>query len=331
MPAALNDALLRHQVYLEGVKLAAYDETEIEERARAVEAEIIGLIAGLGVASMSELTVKRLNNFVRRIRKSVGIEFRKLARAVQSFTRNFYEVENTIHRELLRNTRENPVNFQGVLRDIRKRIENRVVPGVGVETKRLFPNMLRSLENELSRLIRSGYANALSVEEMISELLGAGREKLRGWSGKIRRNGRNGLNTMLQHISTNMGAFNQAQVFNRYQWVSVIDDVTTDICTRRDGRVYVYGKGPLPPAHYNCRSTVVPYEEGADGLATWRGSKWFDWARDQPEPVLRDMIGRNEARNILQDGANASNFSKLTTVRKLPLSGFLDKIRNMLL
>lgn len=331
MAAELNDALLRHQVYLEGVKASAYDETEIEERATAVEAEILALIAALGVANMSELTIKRLNNFLKRLRKSVGIEFRKLSRAVQSYTGRFYGVENQIQRELLRQTQDREINFKGMLRDIRKTIENRVVPGVGIEAKRIFPNMLRALENELSRLIRSGYANALSVEEMLTELLGQGREKLRGWSGKIRRNGRNGLNTVMQHIAANLGGFNQAQVFERYQWVSVIDERTTEICTRRDGKVYVYGRGPIPPAHHNCRSTIVPYQEGADGLATWRGGSWFDWARDQPKPVLNDMIGNDEARKILQDDASPSNFPKLTTVKKLPLNRFLDKIRNMLI
>lgn len=330
MPASVQDALLRHQVYLEGVKAGAYDETEVEERAAAVEAAILGLIAGLGVANLNEVTLRRLNQFIRQARRSVGIEFNRLSRALQSYTREFFSIDNQIQREILRQTQQREIQFTGKLRDIRRAIENKVVPGVGVPGKRMLPQMLKQLENELVRLIRSGYANALTTQELIAQLLGEGQERHKGWSGKLRRNTRNGFNTLLQHISANLGGFNQAQVFDRYQWVSVIDDVTTDICLGRDGKTYVYGRGPIPPAHYNCRSTIVPYTEGADGLAEWRGDGWFSWAREQPDTVLSDMIGAEEAEKLLRDSASPSNFKKLTTVKKLPLQKFRDKLSKML-
>lgn len=42
------------------------------------------------------------------------------------------------------------------------------------------------------------------------------------------------------------------------EWVSVLDNATTDYCRGQDGKIYDIGKGPRPPAHYNCRSITRP-------------------------------------------------------------------------
>jgi len=43
-----------------------------------------------------------------------------------------------------------------------------------------------------------------------------------------------------------------------YQWISTLDSKTTLICGSRDGEIYPIGLGPMPPAHYSCRSTTIP-------------------------------------------------------------------------
>lgn len=42
------------------------------------------------------------------------------------------------------------------------------------------------------------------------------------------------------------------------EWVSVLDSHTTPYCRGQDGKKYDIGKGPRPPAHYNCRSVTRP-------------------------------------------------------------------------
>jgi SPP1 gp7 family putative phage head morphogenesis protein len=43
------------------------------------------------------------------------------------------------------------------------------------------------------------------------------------------------------------------------QYVSVLDGRTTLLCASRDGKVYDIDKAPPIPAHWNCRSSYVPY------------------------------------------------------------------------
>jgi len=47
-----------------------------------------------------------------------------------------------------------------------------------------------------------------------------------------------------------------------YIWISVLDGRTTIYCRNQNGRIYVYGFGPLPPAHPHCRSTIMPFVVG---------------------------------------------------------------------
>ena len=47
-------------------------------------------------------------------------------------------------------------------------------------------------------------------------------------------------------------------LFDKYEWVSTLDGRTTFVCMARDGKVYRIGEGPMPPAHYACRSTTIP-------------------------------------------------------------------------
>jgi SPP1 gp7 family putative phage head morphogenesis protein len=46
-------------------------------------------------------------------------------------------------------------------------------------------------------------------------------------------------------------------VTRKYRYVATLDTRTSAICRALDGREFEYGKGPMPPQHFNCRSTTV--------------------------------------------------------------------------
>ncbi|MCK5127786.1 MAG: minor capsid protein, partial [candidate division Zixibacteria bacterium] len=83
------------------------------------------------------------------------------------------------------------------------------------------------------------------------------------------------LDSLVRTITNNVSSVARGQVYyaNRdildgYQWVATLDSRTTMICGSRDGKIYQYGSGPMPPAHWGCRSTTIPkvkpeYDMGA--------------------------------------------------------------------
>lgn len=72
------------------------------------------------------------------------------------------------------------------------------------------------------------------------------------------------------------------------QWMAVLDNRTTDICTSRNGRIQVMGPGiEVAPAHFNCRSIVSPITalewkrlEKHDPAAEQRA---FGWLKSGPK------------------------------------------------
>jgi SPP1 gp7 family putative phage head morphogenesis protein len=52
-------------------------------------------------------------------------------------------------------------------------------------------------------------------------------------------------------------------ISKKYKYIATLDTRTTAICRALDGREFEYGKGPVPPQHFGCRSTiaaVIDYE-----------------------------------------------------------------------
>ncbi|MCP4493082.1 MAG: phage head morphogenesis protein [Gammaproteobacteria bacterium] len=89
-----------------------------------------------------------------------------------------------------------------------------------------------------------------------------------------------------------------SEILDGEEWVATLDSRTTLICAGRDGRVYPVGRGPYPPAHWNCRSVRVAVikdefasisqtarrpEVAAKGRGTTSSQTKFDgWLRRQP-------------------------------------------------
>jgi len=63
------------------------------------------------------------------------------------------------------------------------------------------------------------------------------------------------------------------------QYVSTLDTQTTLICINLDGQIFVVGRGPRPPMHFNCRSTTIPVI-----------SSWKEFGVKAPPPATRAMM-----------------------------------------
>jgi len=73
------------------------------------------------------------------------------------------------------------------------------------------------------------------------------------------------LDTLVRTIVSHTSSVARDQVYHAnseiidgYQWISTLDNKTTLVCGARDGKVYQEGVGPMPPAHWGCRSDTIP-------------------------------------------------------------------------
>ena len=74
---------------------------------------------------------------------------------------------------------------------------------------------------------------------------------------------RTAMNHVANHAREAVIAEND-DLADRVRWVSTLDTRTTPVCRERDGKTWPVGSGPRPPAHWGCRSTVVPV------IKSWR-------------------------------------------------------------
>lgn len=88
-------------------------------------------------------------------------------------------------------------------------------------------------------------------------------------------------------------------------WVSVLDSHTSDTCRFLSGKTFPINKGPRPPGHLNCRSTMVPLLIG-DKIP--RKQNWFEWLENQPEAVQVEALGPTRYRLWKEGGVKPEKF-----------------------
>lgn len=116
-------------------------------------------------------------------------------------------------------------------------------------------------------------------------------------------------------ISAHTTMINNVDVVDGYQWVSTLDRHTSNVCIARDGEVYPIGpSSPKPPAHWGCRSVIIPkvnpkYDLGADvsGRRPSVGSKgsaevvsgrttYGGWLKKQSAEFQNEVLGVSRAK-----------------------------------
>ena len=327
--ANLRDALIRQQVYLERVKVDAHETAEVNSIADYLAAGVIGALTALGVRKLSDVTLRELRKLIKKLNNMVGSRFKRLATQINSYLRRFTAVERDVTDGVFRgNGKRTPRGELPTVAELRSRTRAALVAAFGTTTPQALSRTLASMRDELVRMINTGYADNDDVVDVIERIRGTRARAFRdGWVEKVKRNVKTIVSTGMQSIASVVASAFGPLYFERYQWVSVIDSRTTEICTRRDGEVYIYGQGPTPPAHPNCRSKIVPYIE--EELDEWRGEDWYSWARRQPYSVLADLTDPATARAILDNDARREDFPRLAEVRRLRLADYRNRVQRM--
>lgn len=104
--------------------------------------------------------------------------------------------------------------------------------------------------------IRLGFLQGRTNQQIVQDLRGTKAAGYKdGVIGTHMKNAQMVVRTSVQHVAqvARMETMKlNADIVEEYEWVSVLDDRTTDICQALSGQTFPMGKGPLPPAHIGC-------------------------------------------------------------------------------
>jgi len=181
-----------------------------------------------------------------------------------------------------------------------------------------FGDYSAAQRGRIDQAIRTSVVEGETVDQTIQRLRGT--RKLGYGDGIInginRRSAEAIARTAINHTVTMARqqtlVENQA-VVSSVQWRSTLDGQTSEICIARDGQTYPLESGPRPPAHPNCRSTIVPVikswkELGIDLKEAEPGTRasmngqvpaaetYGTWLKRQPAAFQDDVLGAEKAQ-----------------------------------
>ena len=134
--------------------------------------------------------------------------------------------------------------------------------GIAVDQAERFSQVVRQglLTGEPTPAIAKRLIGNLQFGERarnVRQLIAAGGQSTSVANNQVVTLVRTSINQVANTASQQVYEANQ-DITKKYRYVATLDTRTSAICRALDGREFEYGKGPMPPQHFNCRSTTVP-------------------------------------------------------------------------
>jgi SPP1 gp7 family putative phage head morphogenesis protein len=321
----LVEITARHQVYLE--RLKAGNRKEFEKVVRAMDRairDIMGQLPDTPTQAQADAAIARIGQAIAIVLDGyiaqhiaelgelaiyeAGFQARAIGEVIEGRAVAIVAPSNTVINRALDSS---PMS----VRDARAGL-------TVLEVARQFSaNQVARIENR----IRLGYFEGKTTTQLVKEIRGLA--SLRFQDGELAQVAKSAqimaADTFQFASSIGKQATLEANDITEYEWVSVLDSRTSAQCRSLDGRRFTVGKGPLPPIHPNCRSSVVPVlpngfdlitaaaTRNAEGGAVDADLTYYDWLKTQPTAFVEDVLGKDRAKLLLEGGISAEKFSAL--------------------
>jgi SPP1 gp7 family putative phage head morphogenesis protein len=179
--------------------------------------------------------------------------------------------------------------------------------GIAVDQAEQFSQVVRNglLTGETTPSIAKRLIGNLQFGEeakTVRQLVAAGGQATAVADNQTMALVRTSINQVANSASQQVYEANQ-DITKKYRYVATLDSRTSSICAALDGREFEYGKGPMPPQHFNCRSTTVPIIDpdilppstiakraSADGPVPVN-MNYGQWLAEQSNKVKAEVLG----------------------------------------
>lgn len=300
----LQDALLRHQIYL--LRLSGSIRNRMWNILGATEEDISDKIRSR-LASNEGLRT--------------GVEFRRLESLVAGIdkirSQAWGQIKDELATEMVALAQAEAVTINGILTVTMPTEINTVMPTArllrAIALSRPFHGQIlgdwaASMEADDLRRIHSEIQNGMVAGEDMRTIARrvVGTQALAGTDGTMettRRQVAAIVRTAVMHVSNaSRSAYFQenSDVITEERFVATLDSRTTPICRANDGKQFELGKGPVPPLHFNCRSLRIAAIDGT--LLGDRPAKPFVEKELLREYGQANGLGDIKSRNDLPRG-----------------------------
>jgi SPP1 gp7 family putative phage head morphogenesis protein len=190
----------------------------------------------------------------------------------------------------------------------------------GDTVEKAFRGIANTSAQKFRMTVQTGMLTGLSTDKIVRQIIGTqdkfnfeGMEFGRGQKASARAialaGGKDGTrlanNQIMTLVRTSVNQVSNtasqetykanSEITKKYRYVATLDSNTTLLCASKDGKLFDYEEGPMPPLHFNCRSTTVP-------VIDWDGLE-KDYGIIAPDKVE----GVGQAKRASKDGPVPAN------------------------
>jgi len=178
-------------------------------------------------------------------------------------------------------------------------------PFLGDNTEQWFEKMVAGPTGErVKAWVQTGIQRGLTTDEVVRGLRGS--RKTGYTDGIVTGQPRAAVQAVVRTAATHASNVARTESFKMlgvktWRFVATLDSKTSIQCAANDGKTFPVGKGPIPPLHPNCRSTVVPdFGDPVGERASVDGPVPADvtfpeWLETQDRSVQDEVLGRTKA------------------------------------
>lgn len=320
MATTVNDELLdefiQHQVYLERLKAGSLGD--LQAFLNALQDDVSAVLGQrlTDVTTNGTINTRRLQSMLKELQTLSDKVAASMYEAITLQAQELASYESGWTLTTLKATIPITVDFTSVSPDLLWAAIN-ARPFEGRQLEEWFRDYTVVQKQRITQQVRMSVVEGETVEQTIRRIRGT---RAVGYTdgvvqGIIRRSAEALARTTIAHVTqtARQATFEaNSEVIQALQWHAVLDSRTSPICRARDGQTFPLDTGPRPPAHPNCRSTMVPVTKSWEELglalknvpkgtrASMNGqvpaaTTYQDWLKKQPATFQDDVLGPTRA------------------------------------
>lgn len=302
----LIDAASRHAILV--TRYANGVDNDVEKEIRAALRKVGKIIEEL---YSPDLTAARLKRLQEQIKELLQGEYRSIFDGLNEDLNDFIEQEIEFNQQMFENAVDADINeptLPSVLRSYRGNLMD-VEVGTQLTPTQALNQYGKAKIKQINQTVKDAYTDGKTSAQLQRDIRNIVPLQARQ-AGSLART----LTNTASSVARFEHMFGNLDIFEGYEWVATLDSRTSLICMGRDGIIYEFNRtNPIPPAHWGCRSTIVPKVKdeynligevqgerpsgGSDGQKLVSAqSTYGGWLRKQSIEFQNEVLGVDRAK-----------------------------------
>jgi SPP1 gp7 family putative phage head morphogenesis protein len=328
------DASIGRQITIE--RLKNNNKKDIALELSKLDKKLVVLLSGIDDISL--LNRSKLNKLISTVSSEVDKYSKSVLNLIYSTTSDFMPLESAFQASLLNEVikSDDYTAFKVSSSLLLSKYANSFINegnGKATTVKKAESKLVSSNSSKVTQALNNAFLNTVATNELLKAVRGTKQNKFRDGVLFSLSNTSNTLSdSLIQHSSVIAKVeTGKRNGIKKYTWLATIDGRTSTQCRSLDEleTIYVFGEGPLPPLHYNCRSTIIYIIDGrlsqteGDGSRTARNSEgktvmidsnigYYEWLKSRPINVQERVLGKTKTNLFNNGGLTEKEFAKLS-------------------